>query len=72
MTQEPKSVGKMADFEILTICISLHSDQMCIYFSKDLVTWYCLYLVKNSILDRLSFANWYNNPQLVAKVLTLR
>ena len=37
MTYKPKSVGKMADFETLTFCISLNSSQMCIYLCKDLV-----------------------------------
>ena len=36
----------MADFGILTLCISLNSSQMCAYFCKDLVTGYWLYLVK--------------------------
>ena len=31
-----KSVGKMVDFKILTLCISLNSSQLCTYFCKDL------------------------------------
>ena len=46
MTYQPKSVGKMADFETLTLCISLNSSQMCSYVCKHLVTGYCLYLLK--------------------------
>ena len=49
MTFQHKSVGKMADVETLTLCVSLNSNQMCTYFYKDLVTGYFLYLLKNSI-----------------------
>ena len=38
MTYKPNSVDKMADFETLTLCISLNSSQMSTYFGKDLVT----------------------------------
>ena len=37
---------KMMDFETFTPCTYLNSIQMCTYFCKDLVTEYCLYLVK--------------------------
>ena len=47
MTYQPKSVDKMADFETLTLFISLNSSQMCTHFCEDLVTGYCVYLVKN-------------------------
>ena len=41
------SVGEMADFEILTLCISLNSRQIDAHFARTLmVTFYCLYLVK--------------------------
>ena len=47
MTYQPKSVaGKMAEFETLTLCISLKSSQMCTYFCKNLIKGYCLYLAK--------------------------
>ena len=49
MTCQPKSVGKMVDFEILTLSVSLNSSEMCTYICKDLVTWFRLYLVKNPI-----------------------
>ena len=52
-----KSVDKMADFETLTLCISLNSSQMCTYFCKDLVTECCPHIVKNSIPNRLPFSN---------------
>ena len=32
MTYQPKSVGKMTDFETLTLCISLNSRQICTIF----------------------------------------
>ena len=38
MTYQPKSAGKMVDFESLTLFISLNSSQVCTYFCKDLVT----------------------------------
>ena len=50
-----KSVGKMADFETSIFYTSLNSGQMCTYFCKDLVTGYCLYLVKNSIPKRCCY-----------------
>ena len=34
MTYQPKSVDKMAQFEILTFCISLNSSRMSTYCSK--------------------------------------
>ena len=37
MTYQPKSVGKIADFETLTLRISLNSSQTCTYFCKNLV-----------------------------------
>ena len=46
---------KIADFEILTNCLCLNSSQMFTYFCKDLVTGYCLYLVKSSIPKRHPF-----------------
>ena len=42
MTYQPKSVGKMADFETLTAFISLNSSQMCTHYCKDLVTGYLI------------------------------
>ena len=36
----------MADFQTLNLCISLNLSHMCTYFCKDLLTGYCLYLVK--------------------------
>ena len=62
---QPKSVGKMADSETLTHCISLNSIQMCTYFWKDLVTGYCVVLVKSSILSRHPFSNWFYYPHLL-------
>ena len=47
-----RTVNKMADFEILTLCVSLTSSKMCTSFCKELVTRYCLYLVKRSIPSR--------------------
>ena len=36
---QSKSVGKMADFETVTLCISLNSSPMCtVNFCKDLTT----------------------------------
>ena len=35
MTYQPKSEGKMADFETLTPCTSVNVIQMCSYFYKD-------------------------------------
>ena len=35
MTYQPPSVGKMAGFETLTLCISLNSSQIGTYFRKD-------------------------------------
>ena len=32
-----RCVGKIADFGCLTLCISLKSNQMCIYFCKDFI-----------------------------------
>ena len=49
MRCQPKGVGKMAEFETLTLCISLNSSPMWTYFCKDLVTEYCLYLIKKMI-----------------------
>ena len=56
-TYHPKSVGKVADFETLTLCIFLNSSQMCTYFCKDLVAGYYLYLVKDLIPNRHPFSN---------------
>ena len=72
MTYQPKSVDKMADFETLTLRISLNSSQMCTYFCKDLVTGYGLHLVKNSIPNCHPFSNWLYCPPLVAMRLTSR
>ena len=55
MRYQSKSVGKMADFETLTLCISLNSSQMCTYFCKDSVTEYCPYLARNSIATVIHF-----------------
>ena len=54
-----KIVGKMMDFETLTLCISVNKIQMCVsaYLSKDLVTEYCQYLVRNSIHNNHPFSN---------------
>ena len=52
-----KGVGKMADIETLTLCIFLNPSQMCTYVCKDLVTGYCLHLVKNLILNCYLFSN---------------
>ena len=56
MTYQPKSAGKMADFKTLTLSISLNSSQMCTYFRKDVVTDYCLCLIKNPNPDPHSFS----------------
>ena len=50
MAYQATSVGKMADFETLTLCISLNSRQMCAYFCKDLAAGYCLDLVKKTVI----------------------
>ena len=47
MTYQTKGVGKMVDFETLTLWIFSNQSKMCDYFCKDLVTGYCLYLVKD-------------------------
>ena len=57
LTCQPKNVGKMEDFEALTLCISLNQSEMCAYFCKDLVTGHCLYLVNNSIPNRHPFSD---------------
>ena len=57
MTYQFKCAGKMVDFEILTLCVSLNSSQVCTYFCKDLLVRYCLYLVKKSIPSRHPFLN---------------
>ena len=36
MMYHPKSVGKVADIENLTLCISLNSGEMCTYFLQGL------------------------------------
>ena len=59
MTYEPKSVGEMADFETLTLCIFLNSSQMCTY-----------YLEKNTFPYLHPFPNWFYYPYLVAMGLT--
>ena len=41
MTYQQKSIGKMADFETLTLLVSPNSRQMYPYFYKDLVTECC-------------------------------
>ena len=58
----------MADFETLTLCISLNSSQMCTYFCKELGSGYYLQLVKN--LTPFSDRSYY--PHLVAMGLTSR
>ena len=55
MTYQPKSVGKMADFETLILHISLDSSQIFAHFCKDLVTGYCLYLEKIRFLTVIRF-----------------
>ena len=65
MMYQPRSVGKMADFETLAHCISLNSSQMCTYFCKDYVTGCCLYLVKNSTPKCYPFSNRFQYPHLV-------
>ena len=57
VTYQPKSVGKMADLETLTFCISLNSSQIYTHFCKDLATGYCLHLGKISILNFPPFSN---------------
>ena len=72
MTYQPKSEGKMADLETLTVCTSLNSSQVCASFCRDLVTGFCLYLVKNSIHNLHQISNWFYYPQLGAMDLTSR
>ena len=72
VTYQPKSVGKMADFETLSLCISLNSSKVCTYFFKDLVTGYCLCRLKNSIASRHPFSNRFCYPRLATMGLTLR
>ena len=62
----------MGDFETFTLCNSLNSSQMCIYFIKHLVAGYFLYLVKSSIANRHPFSNLFYYPYLVAMDLTSR
>ena len=71
MTYQPKSVGKMADFETLTLCISLNSSQMGSCFSKDLGTVYRPYLVKIRLQPSSVFKMIYY-PQAVAMGITSR
>ena len=59
----------MADFETFILCVSWNSSQMCTYFCKDLVTGYCLCLVKGWLIcKRHLFPNWFY--YLVAMDLT--
>ena len=58
MMYQPKSVDKMTDFEKLTLCIRMNSSQMCAYFCKDVVTGYCLYLLKHWIANHHSFQHF--------------
>ena len=75
MTYQPKSAGKMADFEILKFWSSVSPcilSQICTYCCKDLVTAYCLYLGKNWILKRHLFSNRFYYTHLVAMGLPSR
>ena len=72
MTYQPKSVGKMADFETLILRISLNASQMYTYFCKHIVTGYCLYLVKISIPNHHPFSNRIYCPHLLAMGLMSR
>ena len=47
-----KSAGKMADFETLTLCISLNSSQMCTYFCKDLGHVYTMRIYSGKLQKR--------------------
>ena len=86
MTCQPKRVCQMADFEILTLFISLNSSQLCTYFGKDLVTGYFLKLVKDGLMlceiraySRLSRGGdgseqWINNTtsnKCIGKLITI-
>ena len=66
MTDQPKRACKMADFETLTLYISLKSSQTYTYFCQDLVTGCCLYVVKKLISNRHPFSNSFYFPHLVA------
>ena len=67
MTYQSKRVaGKMGDFATLTLSISLNSSQMCTYSCKDLVTGYCLCLVKIQFLTVIRFKIKFIYPHLVA------
>ena len=57
MTYKPKNVLTMADFETLTLSISLNLNKICIYFYNNLVAGYFLYLIENSIPSRRPFSN---------------
>ena len=69
MTYQPRSIGKMEDFETLTF---LNSSQMHTCFCKDVVTGYCLYLVNDSIFQPSSFFKLIFFPHLVAMDLASR
>ena len=64
MMYQPKSVGKMADFETSTLYISLSSSLMFPYFCNDLVTGLELGSVPGKKLD-------FQLP-LVCKLILLR
>ena len=57
LTCTPKTVGRMTDFdfETLALCIFLFSSQKLTHFRKDLVTGYCLFLVKKFIPTVIRF-----------------
>ena len=65
MVCQPKSVGKIADFENFTLFISLNSGQMCTYFCKYFVTGHCLYLVKILFQTVIRFQTDFNTHTLL-------
>ena len=71
-TCQPKSVGKMADFENLNFSICPNSSQLCIFFCKALVTGYWLHVGKNSIPNCHPFSNWFCYRHFVTMGLTSR
>ena len=62
----------MVDYETLKLYTSLSTSQMCTYIFKDLITRYCLYLVKHLNPNRHPFSNWFYDSYLVAMDLTSR
>ena len=55
-----KQAVKKCESLTLTLYMSQSSSEMCTYFCKDLVTGYCLYLVKDSIHNHHPFSDQFH------------